>query len=403
MSETVVFMANVESRRRLQTSIERAARGREAISGAQESALAQQRILLKEHFMQWEELRLTHMPGLASYLAGIGEPFSNTDNDTIENAVIWLPSTIPIAQRAVVCAPGLDQMESRLRAALLQDSLDKVRYVMRVKGRMVLFKNQNVRGQREGVRSRSVIDKVHDRAEAAAKKYRTCRKARLALDGEGSWCAIYQELRDSDVRPYSDPALLKPRPGRIGTNEDTRNGIAVVQSPHLFSLKPREESERTSRDGTGETYKVLSWIWTTSPINIHDGADDADVVLQVEWCKSRARCNRATEEVQKVKEEMRRTLKFLEWKADWWEKKGFERTGVLPDLAEGLLAYSKEQAGLQMRLHKSFSAMWGKPLVDSLEPQTSSSAKGLTDNEDGEDCDGEDDAYDSDEETEAEI
>ena len=46
---------------------------------------------------------------------------------------------------------------------------------------------------------------------------------------------------------------------------------------------------------------------------------DLVVDLKTEYAKSRARVNRWKEEVLLVKEEMRRTVAFLLWKAKWWE------------------------------------------------------------------------------------
>ena len=43
---------------------------------------------------------------------------------------------------------------------------------------------------------------------------------------------------------------------------------------------------RMRRDGTGETCRTLSWIWTTAHIG---NADDAqDDILCAEWAKSQA-------------------------------------------------------------------------------------------------------------------
>jgi hypothetical protein len=158
---------------------------------------------------------------------------------------------------------------------------------------------------------------------------------------------------------------VKQRTGRIGTNEDTLNGQPVVQS-----RPPKELTEdRDSRHGTGETYRSLSWIWTTSlPIDINDGADNDDRVLRVEWCKSRARAKRSIEEFRRVKEEMRRTLMYLEWKSNWWTDRARARKGCSPALLEGLQAYSEEQADLQLSLRDSFTKLWGTRLEQPVEP-----------------------------------
>ncbi|KAK0503750.1 hypothetical protein EDD18DRAFT_1029715, partial [Armillaria luteobubalina] len=71
--------------------------------------------------------------------------------------------------------------------------------------------------------------------------------------------------------------------------------------------------------GMGQTWHTLSWIWITTRINLEDGANEHNnEVLHSEWCRSRARVHQAHEEVLLLQEEMHRTLKFLEWRGEWW-------------------------------------------------------------------------------------
>lgn len=100
---------------------------------------------------------------------------------------IWLPSRIAEGHRSRVCREGLATIEERIRTAKCYDALDAIRHALTVKGRMIMFKNKNVCGQRGGLRSRSVIDRVHEKAREQAAKYRTARKAKYALSGQGPW------------------------------------------------------------------------------------------------------------------------------------------------------------------------------------------------------------------------
>ena len=74
--------------------------------------------------------------------------------------------------------------------------------------------------------------------------------------------------------------------------------------------------------------------------------------------KSKARADRWNEEVQLVKEEMRRVLVFLEWKADWWTKEGGRVLNVRPDIADGIRAYAAKQAHINRALARSFKMRW---------------------------------------------
>jgi len=81
---------------------------------------------------------------------------------------------------------------------------------------MVAFKNKNIRGQRDGTRSRTVIDRVHERARVAAERYRVARRAKLALAGSGNWEETLRVLNDGDIQSYQDPKRLRVWAGRRG-------------------------------------------------------------------------------------------------------------------------------------------------------------------------------------------
>ena len=109
---------------------------------------------------------------------------------------------------ATVSQKGLAEIEAKLRTAQCQDALEGVRNVLKMKTRMIAFKNQNIHGQRQGTRSRAVIDQVHERARNTAEKYRASRAAKLELEGRGVWEETLRELKDQDVRGYQDPNRL---------------------------------------------------------------------------------------------------------------------------------------------------------------------------------------------------
>jgi hypothetical protein len=121
---------------------------------------------------------------------------------------------------------------------------------------------------------------------------------------------------------------------------------------------------RARRDGTGETRRTLSWIWTTKS-RLPNPSDEGDDILRAEWAKSRARAARCREEVLLLREEMRRVLAFLEWKSSWWLDRENLRVDIPNDLAEGLKAYAQTQADLQQALKEHFCAIWQSPLADS--------------------------------------
>lgn len=360
-------------RGKITSAVRRALKGRSAMSSAQQSTILEQRNILGEKIRAWIHLRTVYIPGLLQLLVDLKDTNPSEPDEKPEGFKLWLPSEIPPTRRRAACIEGLPEIESKLRTAQCNDALDDVRHTMRVKARMVQFKNQNVRGQREGIRSRAVVDRVHEKATAAVQRYRTAREAKMNLDGPGDWEIGLKVLKDEDVRSYKDPQRAKSGGGRAGTNEDTVNGIPViyrVSEAATTEVEPEEDllepAERSSRSGTGETRKQISWIWTSSrSLNIDDNTDEDDQVLRAEWCRSRARGKRAGEEVLKLQEEMNRTLRFLEWKSEWWLQCAASRTAS-SDIAEGLAAYAKEQSQLQLSLRAEFRRLWGRPLTEEL-------------------------------------
>jgi hypothetical protein len=339
------------------------------------------------------------MPGLIQFRTET-EPTLPNSSPHPEDEELWLPSRIPAARRGVVCMANLPTIEDKLRTAQCKDSLDGLRHVLRIKTRMVQFKNKNVRGQHQGTRSRTVIDRVHNRARNFADKYHAARAAKYRLVGGGPWEQSLRILLDSDIRSYSD-ACPKPKLGRRkGTLEDDElealegreengEGHPMTDDEDGINLLPQAQARR---DGTGETRKELSWIWRTPGIAV-DGAgsieNDNPDILWSEWAKSRARAARATEEVILVREEMQRTLAYLEWKSKWWLARRVLRVCSDRAMAEGISAYASQQAQLQAALASNFRILWTTPLDEIGEDDTGDNER---DDNDDPDTDSDSDA-----------
>lgn len=90
--------------------------------------------------------------------------------------------------------------------------------------------------------------------------------------------------------------------------------------------------------------------------------------LKIEWCCSRARAMRFSEEVELLNERMWRMWAFLDWEASRWEERATERIQALESvtagptasptmpvmlegaLEEGLQAYAQRQAAIRRNL-----------------------------------------------------
>ncbi|KAL0566541.1 hypothetical protein V5O48_015475 [Marasmius crinis-equi] len=337
-------------------------------------AITEQRTVLRSKIRNWAQIRAIYMPGLLGVIGALGEDLGDGTNENItaENIQFWMPSAIPANKRDAACIDGLVDMEKKLREARCHDDLDGIRHTLRLKSRMLIFKNQNISGQKEGVKSRTIINNVHERAKAFAESYRENRKALVLLVTEDRMDPGLKVLRDSDVRSYSDPERAKSGPGRRGTREDevddeepeepADNGDNIDLVGEDRRGKDKRAYELRQQHGTGETRMVNSWIWLTGRIDRGDGVDEDDALLLEVWAKSRARVERAGEEVDLLREEMHRTLSFLVWKGKWWREQAEGRTEVAKGLGEGLRAYAYKQEQIQMRLERQFKELWSKPL-----------------------------------------
>lgn len=84
--------------------------------------------------------------------------------------------------------------------------------------------------------------------------------------------------------------------------------------------------------------------------------------VRVEWMKSRAHCHRWQEELNLLPEEMRRTIVYHRWKADWWLARSNLRPEADTLLREGLCAYAVRQATIRRGLANRADFLWKKTL-----------------------------------------
>ena len=234
--------------------------------------------MLRTRLRAWDQLLPIYMPGLLQYETDLAKGDSNTPTSPTqsphpEDSIIWLPSQVAATERARVCQLGLAEIEGRLRSGQCRDALESIHQVLRLKSCMVKFKNKQVRGQRGGLRSRVLIDRVHERAWASAEKYRAARKAIYDLEGPGEWEEAFKVLEDNDVRGYQDPNRLRPRKGHQGIWQDGQEPVGAPSTQDDEGITLYNEVQH-KRDGTGEMRRALSWIWSTSWAANSDDAKD---------------------------------------------------------------------------------------------------------------------------------
>ncbi|KAJ7722721.1 hypothetical protein B0H16DRAFT_1248777, partial [Mycena metata] len=251
-----------------------------------------------------------------------------------EEMKLWLPSEILEALRTRACRRGLSDIEAKLRAAQCVDALNVLRSRLHAQTHLITWRNSNSTGQSAATRSATLIGRVGDRIKRVAGKYRRAREALIALK-----CAAhalhFKVLADAD----------------LNTNVEEESDAEARRKLARLGSSKRARNEPTNKKTT------LSWIWT-----VGGGPGEAEAQLhesvRVEWSKAKARRDRWVEEVQLLREEMKRVLRMLRWTQGEWEKRKGQRGSVDPELAAGLKAYARRQVYVHRRVAEAFHISW---------------------------------------------
>jgi len=307
------------------------AQRKSAKTSKQHADLQEKRNTLSRRIQQWRDVQLAYMPGVAAMIVNASVTTSTGDSDITppstlpENMPLYLPSALSVNVRALM--NQVAEKERRLRMAQADESLEDVRRGRRMITGLVQFKKFNISGagNRPNTRMRTLYNRLQLRIQRAAERYRVARDALLVLDRDGTWQDKFQKLNTNDIRG----------PGR-------------------------QEDDPIRR--TNNRYE-MSWIWLVARDGGHLGQEEEfDETMRAEWAKMKARQDRWEEEYQLVQEEMRRTVAYLEWKADWWKGQAYRRAGLDLALSQGVSAYALRQASLMTALATSSVSKWSPAL-----------------------------------------
>ncbi|KAJ7030565.1 hypothetical protein C8F04DRAFT_1263687 [Mycena alexandri] len=228
-----------------------------------------------------------------------------------ENIKLFLPSDLTEAE-----------MEAKLREAQCGDAV-----------------GGTVGGQHGATRANSLVGQISDRIAALSLKYNHARAALLRLKGP-NYAPFFKPLKESDLTLDAD------------VNDDEASG------KKRLSLAAAGKGGRTPRHVAGTSRKVLSWIWAARGA-LDPDESDLHESLRVEWARAKARKTRWDEEVNLLREEMRRVLRYLEWETQTWRAHttASRDAGDLPIATRaGLEAYAIKQAAVHERLRAFFYA-----------------------------------------------
>lgn len=91
------------------------------------------------------------------------------------------------------------------------------------------------------------------------------------------------------------------------------------------------------------------------------------LVVRIEWSKAKAPRDRWQEEVEILREEMKRVLRMLHFvQAEWREREQVRITEVDPELREGLKAYALHQAYVHGRIAGAFRSEWSRSVATAV-------------------------------------
>jgi len=271
------------------------------------------------------------MPGVSD--ATFAESGSSV-REKAESIKLWLPSHLDAIERDSLCSAGAITSERELRFGQLHDALDELRRARRIRRGLITFHRVQLagQGQKTQTKSRAVMHTIQERIDRFVRRYRVARNALLQLEPSAGWQDLYPALEDCDNRgPGKEPEEVSTSDGRY----------------------------------------TPSWIWLSNsntaagdPTQSTISPDEVNEDMRVEWAQCIARADRWEEEVLLLQEEMRRVVRFLEWKSNDWISRADTRAGVVaPEVCLGLSAYAHKQSSIFRNLAIRFCQRWRSRLV----------------------------------------
>ncbi|KAH8797282.1 hypothetical protein DL96DRAFT_1721325 [Flagelloscypha sp. PMI_526] len=303
--------------------------------------LNKRRYQIASKISTFREAQRIYMPG--AIRAMDAEP-SPTEPTPVEKVQLWLPSDLPSSTRRAGCSAGLPEMELKLRKGQVNSLLRDLRKRLYSHKILIERRNLRLRGQRETTRSGSLIGVISARINHDCERYQGIRAAILRLDVPGASVQYPVLSRDDLVVPVED---LEDASARQASN------VAG--------------GERSLRSGTSkEVTRGPGWIWQALRVSVElstDGSQESNwltACCRVEWLKACARLSRWREEVLLLKEEMRQSLRYLSWKAEWWKPRAALEN---PSLSSGAarIAYAAKQTKLMEEHHLQWRTRWTTP------------------------------------------
>ncbi|KAF7307360.1 CxC2 domain-containing protein [Mycena indigotica] len=291
----------------------RAALKNKSLTADRASQIQELRLSLVKQTQAFQKLQLTYMPGVEG-LRQADDTKRNPDQPTPppEDTKLYLPSDLTHTERLQACVQRVVDTEVNLRRGQCTDALVALRAKLFAQTHMIWFRDRNLVGQKARTRSVTLMG-----------------QAIVKLKGP-AFAPEFQKLEDADVN----------------CRVVEENDIEAAQRLRGADGSRGARSEPSTKRLRGK----VSWIWQAE---IGSEAEEMHDAVRVEWSKARARRARWNEEVELIREEMKRVLRSLRFA---------QRTKV----ANGLVAYALRQVELHKRIAEGFYTEWRKSVSDAV-------------------------------------
>ncbi|KAJ7036483.1 hypothetical protein C8F04DRAFT_1210089 [Mycena alexandri] len=310
----------------------------------QTAELLEKRTKLSRYIARFRALQIAYTPAALQALADRPAPAPDKEEEAgrVENVPLFLPSALTEEQRATGCNHGVVGIETRLRDAQCRSALDEIRSLLHVKSRFRTYRGGNVRHQGSTTRARGLMDRNDQKVRIHAEKYVAAWEAKRKLVGEANvgWRRLNPKKDLRCMEAEEDGAQRSKR--KPATEEERAEGIP--------------EGQR-GKGHASEGHRTVSWICmgvdSSAPGTTEAILKGTFVCAPKAWARTR----RWTEEVELLKEEMRRVPVALRWKAQWWRDR-MDVEEFTGEHAEGVRAYGARQAALMDSIAEHFEGMW---------------------------------------------
>ncbi|KAJ7062237.1 hypothetical protein C8F01DRAFT_986513 [Mycena amicta] len=331
-----------EQQRRLHAAL-----GNTALVTADRASKAQEsRMALLKQMKAYEKLQLTYMPGVQALReADDARHDPDAPPPKVEDLKLYLPSDLTEEQRRTACIGRVVDTEARLRRGQCADALRDLRRRLHAQQHMVWFRDRNLVGQRSRTRSVTMMARMDEGKMRTVAKYRANQQAIVTLKG-ANYAPEFPKLEDSDINARS----------QLETDAEASGKLRNADGSRAARTEPN----------TNRGPKKISWIWSAGGDADQQELHDS---IRVEWAKARARRERWDEEVELLREEMKRVLRYLRWEQEQWQARAHAasaRDDVDAETAAGLRAYAMRQVWISRCLSEKFFGEWGKTVAATV-------------------------------------